>query len=184
MTGDVGARPEEAVTIVRSMCRLCSLQCGILVTTSSERVLDVKPDPEHEVSRGYMCPKGRALPISHHAPDRLDHATMGRRPHRRQVTPDEMVDDLGSRLVRIRDEHGPDAIAFYYGGPTFADSAGGSLVVRLASALGTRSVYSTISLDTIARRTAMRLIIGRWPAAPTFDVRNLKLLVLFGLNPQ
>lgn len=186
MTGDPGAVLDTAaaVTTVRSMCRICAIHCGILVTTRGDRVVDIKPDPHHEVSRGYMCPKGRALQISHHAPDRLDHATIGRGPHRRQVTPEEMVDDLGSRLARIRDEHGPDAIAFYFGGPAFADSAGGSLGVRFATALGTRSVYSTNSLDSIARRTAMRLMMGRWPAMPTFDVRHCKLLVLFGLNPQ
>ncbi|MCU1485087.1 MAG: molybdopterin oxidoreductase [Actinomycetia bacterium] len=171
-------------TTVRSMCRICSIQCGILVTTDGDRILDIKPDPDHEVSRGYMCPKGRALQISHHAPDRLDHATIGRGTQRRQVTPEEVVDDLGQRLAKIRDEHGPDAIAFYYGGPTFADTAAGGLAVRFAKALGTRSVYSTTSLDSIARRTAMRLMIGRWPAGPSFDARRCNLLVLFGLNPQ
>ena len=173
-----------AVTTVQTMCRICAIQCGILVSVRDDRVVGIKPDPQHAVSQGYMCPKGRALQISHHAPDRLDHATIGREPHRRQVTPEEMVDDLGSRLARIRDEHGPDAIAFYFGGPAFADSAGGTLGVRFATALGTRSVYSTNSLDSIGRRTAMRLMMGRWPAMPTFDVRHCTLLVLFGLNPQ
>jgi anaerobic selenocysteine-containing dehydrogenase len=171
-------------TTVRSMCRICAIHCGILVTTDAERVVDIKPDPDHPISRGYMCPKGRALQLSHHAPDRLDHASVGRGDERRRVPVEEMVDDLGARLAAIRDEHGPDAIAFYFGGPAFADSAGGSLGVRFANQLGTRSVYSTNSLDSIARRTAMRMMMSRWPAMPTFDVRNCNLLVLFGLNPQ
>lgn len=176
-----GARP---VKTVRSMCRICSIHCGILVTTDGERVLDIKPDSEHVLSQGYMCPKGRALQLSQHGPDRLDHATIGRGPRRHQVTPEAMLDDLGARLARIREEHGPDAIAFYFGGAGFADSAGGALGSRFANALGTTSVYSTQSLDSIARRTALRLMSDRWASNPTFDVRNCELLVLFGLNPQ
>lgn len=166
------------------MCRICAIHCGMVVTTENDRVVDIQPDPDHPVSKGYMCPKGRALRISHHAEDRLDHATVGRGAERRSLPVEAMVDDLGERLRRIRDEHGPDAIAFYFGGPAYADSAGGSMGTRFAKLLGTRSVYSTNSLDSIARRTAMRLMVGRWPVMPTFDVANCELLVLFGLNPQ
>ena len=166
------------------MCRICAIHCGMLVTTEGDRVVDIAPDPQHAISKGYMCPKGRALQISHHAADRLDHATVGRGPQRRRATPEEMVDDLGARLALIRDEHGPDAIAFYFGGPVFADSAAGGLSVAFSRNLGTRSVYSTNSLDSIARRTALRMMMGRWPAMPTFDVHNCRMLVLFGLNPQ
>jgi anaerobic selenocysteine-containing dehydrogenase len=166
------------------MCRICAIHCGILVTTDGDQVVDIKPDPAHALSQGYMCPKGRALQISQHAPNRLDHATVGRGAERHQVRPDEMLDDLGTRLARIREEHGTDAIAFYFGGAAFADSAGGPLGTRFATELGTTSVYSTTSLDSIARRTALRLMTDRWASNPTFDVRHCELLVLFGLNPQ
>src|SRR5262245_36160315 len=99
---------------VKSMCRICVVHCGILVTTEGEQVVDAQADPDHGVSHGYVCPKGRALGTSQHDPNRLDHASMGRGDDRRRVTPEEMVDDLGDRLVRIRDEHGPDAIAIFY----------------------------------------------------------------------
>src|SRR4051794_5874167 len=104
------------VKTVRSMCRICAIHCGILVTTDGDEVVDIKPDPDHALSQGYMCPKGRALQVSQHAADRLDHATIGRGPDRHEVRPDEMLDDLGERLARIREEHGVDAIAFYFGG--------------------------------------------------------------------
>ena len=38
-----------------------------------------------------------------------------------------------------------------------AASAGGPLGVALASKLGTKSVYTTYSLDSIGRRTALRM---------------------------
>ena len=57
----------EASRTVRSMCQICAINCGILVTTDGERVLRIEPDPEHPLSQGYLCPKGRALQVSHHA---------------------------------------------------------------------------------------------------------------------
>src|SRR5215203_85499 len=56
-----------------SFCRICAAACGIVVRVDGDRVLEVRGDLDHPVSRGYTCPKGRALPAFHHDPDRLDH---------------------------------------------------------------------------------------------------------------
>jgi anaerobic selenocysteine-containing dehydrogenase len=172
-----------ATKTVKSMCRICVVHCGLLVTTECDQVIDIQGDPDHGVSHGYVCPKGRALRTSQHDPNRLDYASIGRGAERRRVTPEEMVDDLGRRLAEIRDEHGPDAIAFFYGTAAQLDSAGGSLGFALAPRLGTRSVYTTNSLDSIGRRTALRMMSGRSPLFPTFDFRGATLMAFFGINP-
>ena len=46
--------------------------CGITVTVEGDRVLKVRGDEAHPISKGYTCPKGRALPEWHHHPHRLD----------------------------------------------------------------------------------------------------------------
>ena len=53
---------------VLSYCRICAAACGITVTVDGERVVRVRGDAEHPVSRGYTCAKGRGLPEWHHAP--------------------------------------------------------------------------------------------------------------------
>jgi anaerobic selenocysteine-containing dehydrogenase len=67
--------------IFNSFCaRLCSGTCGILVTRKGQTITEVKGDPDCEFNRGYICPKGRALPELLYHPDRLKHLhTVGRR---------------------------------------------------------------------------------------------------------
>jgi anaerobic selenocysteine-containing dehydrogenase len=35
------------VTVQKSVCRICTTQCGILVTIDDERVVEVRGDAEH-----------------------------------------------------------------------------------------------------------------------------------------
>ena len=56
-----------------SFCRICNAFCSVLVTTRGDRVVQVRSDPDHPVSQGYSCPKGRAAAAFHHDPRRLDH---------------------------------------------------------------------------------------------------------------
>jgi anaerobic selenocysteine-containing dehydrogenase len=53
-------RPGNVKT-VRSYCRVCTVQCGLLVDLEDDRVVRVRGDKGHPASRGYTCPKGRAL---------------------------------------------------------------------------------------------------------------------------
>ncbi len=187
-----GIGPNSAITITadgaevrttRTMCRICVGHCGLLVTTMGDQVVEIKADQEHPLSHGYTCPKGRNMAATQHDPRRLDHATIGRGDERRKVAPEELVDDLGARLAAIVEEHGPDAVAFYWGSGGVLDAAGGSLGRGFANSLGTQSVYTTATLDTAGRETSYRLMQGRSPMFPTYDEENCEFLVLFGLNP-
>jgi anaerobic selenocysteine-containing dehydrogenase len=81
-----------------SYCRICAAACGTVVTIDRERVLRVRGDAEHPVSRGYTCSKGRSLAARHHSPTRLD------RPRLRgaEVGWDDLLDDLSHELRRHR----------------------------------------------------------------------------------
>ena len=66
---------------VKSFCRICTAVCGILVEVEGDRVLKVRGDPDHPLSHGYTCAKGRALVASTTTPtgwsDRCCGATAG-----------------------------------------------------------------------------------------------------------
>ena len=63
----------------RSFCRICNAMCGIVVTVGTDgSVEQVRGDADHALSRGYTCPKGRAIPSLHHDPRRLDRPLVGR----------------------------------------------------------------------------------------------------------
>src|SRR5579864_4639930 len=122
-TGEVHTLP--------SLCRVCTSVCGILVDVAGNDVMRVRGDPDHPLSHGYTCAKGRTLPRLHHHPDRIE------RPLRRidgslqPTTWDDCLDDLGSRVRTIIDRHGPAAVGVFIGSGVGMDAAGH----RMAQAL-------------------------------------------------
>ena len=77
-----------------SYCRICAAACGITVTVDGDRVLRVRGDAGHPVSRGYTCSKGRGLAAWHHRDGRLDRPRL----RGREVAWDDVLDDLAAVL--------------------------------------------------------------------------------------
>jgi anaerobic selenocysteine-containing dehydrogenase len=163
----------------RTYCRICPVQCGIVVTVDAGRVLDVRGDPQHPVSQGYTCPKGRAAGDLHHHPRRLDAPRLRGREEPWPV----VLDDLARTLAELAGTHGPDAVAVYHGTWSWMDAHGRAAVEALVRHLGTRSRYSAVSVDAIARIVVSQLLTGGPGLLPALDVDDPGLTVLVGTNP-
>ncbi|MHB8465259.1 MAG: molybdopterin-containing oxidoreductase family protein [Acidimicrobiales bacterium] len=162
-----------------SYCRICAASCGILVDVDGDRVLGVRGDPDHPVSKGYTCPKGRALGAFHHGPGRLDHPRL----HGKAVSWDELLDDLGAGLGSTRDADGADAIGFYLATGLGFDSAGQVSSMTWFASLGSRSVYTAVTVDNAPVLTAAELVTGQAMLNPVWDPGQPGLLIAFGINP-
>src|SRR3954471_12876274 len=100
-----------------TFCRICEAHCGMIATVEDGRVTTLRPDSDHPLSAGYACPKGIAMTDVQNDPDRVLH------PMRRRadgsgfdrVTWDAALADIGSRLKRVRDQHGAKSIGWYMG---------------------------------------------------------------------
>ena len=169
----------EAIVEHRTFCRICPVLCGLLVQTQGEQVLQVRGDPEHPITHGYTCPKGRALAEFHHHPQRLDRPVV----RSRHVSWDDMLDDLGNTLARIIDESGPDAVAAYFGTWSWMDALGRARADELLRHIGSKSRYSAITVDAIARLTVAELMGGLGALLPSIDADDPGLTVLIGTNP-
>lgn len=170
------------MNVERSYCRICIANCGILVTVEGDQVIEVRGDPDHPISKGYVCPKGRALGTSHHSARRLDGAYVGRGEARRHTTVPAAISDLGAKLREIMAEHGPGSIGFFMGSGGFVDPAGGFVLRRLGAALGTKHFYSTGTVDSVAKTLVTALMGGTTALIPHPDEQG-KLMVLVGSNP-
>lgn len=181
MVSSADARPGGSGAEVpeRTFCRICQAFCGLVVDVDHGRVVRVRADRDHPVSRGYTCPKGRALDELHRDPRRL----LAHRMHGRRVTADELLDDLAARLGRIRDEHGPDAVAVYRGTAAYFDSAALVALGALVGGLGTRSLYTTSTIDQVARFWVAELMGGMFNALPLVDHERASCTILVGTNP-
>ncbi|CAB4725192.1 unannotated protein [freshwater metagenome] len=173
------AIPDVAAIDHPTFCRICPVLCGLVVSTEGDSVVRVRGDQSHPVSRGYSCAKGRALGSFHHHPRRLDEPRL----HGVPASWDETLDDLATQLARIVRESGPDAVAVYFGTWSWMDAFGRMQAEAIVRALGSRSRYSAVTVDAIARLTVAELVGGFGGLLPALDVDNAGLTVLIGTNP-
>jgi anaerobic selenocysteine-containing dehydrogenase len=169
--------------VVRSFCRICTAVCGILVEVDGDDVVKVRGDPAHPLSHGYTCAKGRALPGVHHHPDRIEAPQVRRDGRLVPVSWDEALDDLGSRLTAIIDEHGPQAVGVYFGSGLGMDAAGYRMMEALFGAIGTPAKFSPLTIDGTAK-TLVSHLVGAFPGFTShIDYERAALVLYIGVNP-
>ena len=162
-----------------SFCRICAAACGIVVTVDGDRVLEVRGDPEHPVSRGYTCPKGRAIPAFHHRPDRLDRPRLGAT----EAPWDDVLDDLAARLAETRATHGNDAVGAYMGTGLAYDINGWMTAERFLGLLRTKQRYTPATIDNAAILRSAELVTGQMGISTVWNPEDSRLLLVIGSNP-
>jgi len=165
---------------VHSFCRVCTSVCGILVDVDGDEVIRVRGDQDHPFSRGYTCAKGRALPLLHHHPDRLERPRMRVDGRLQDTAWDACLDDLGARLKDIIDRHGPESVAFYF---STMESAGFRMAEALHAAIGTPAKFSPLTIDGTAKPLVSDLVGGFMGLSGRTDLDDADFLMLVGVNP-
>jgi anaerobic selenocysteine-containing dehydrogenase len=168
---------------VRTFCRVCTSVCGILVDVDGDEVVRVRGDRDHPFSHGYTCPKGRALPQMHHHPDRLERPLMRVDGTLRPATWDACLDDLGTRLRAIIDEHGPASVGILFGTGVGMDAAGYRIAQSLHAAIGTPAKFSPLTIDGTAKVLIAELMGGSSALTGRPDYGDATLAVFIGSNP-
>lgn len=162
-----------------TFCRFCVALCGVIVETDGDRVVGVRGDPDHPLSRGYTCPKGRALGAWHHHPRRLDRPRVDGREHSWSDT----LADLGARLRTVVEESGPSAVGVHFATGSAFDAAGRRTGEKLLQAIGSRSKYTSTTIDTPCKPLVSLMMSGHPGLVPALDHRDATLPVFIGVNP-
>lgn len=108
----------------KSYCRICGSGCGIIVSLDGQQVVKVRADEDHPVSKGYTCPKGRALGFDHHREERLEVPMIRENGVLREASWDYVLDDLAAKLSGIIAASGPRGVGTFIGGGGFLDASG------------------------------------------------------------
>jgi anaerobic selenocysteine-containing dehydrogenase len=98
--------------------RDCPDACSIVATVENDRVTKIGGDPDHPVTRGFLCWRTNHYLATQYAPDRLLGPLWRPRLDAdfRAVSWDEALDHAAERLTTIRRESGPAAIFHYRSG--------------------------------------------------------------------
>jgi anaerobic selenocysteine-containing dehydrogenase len=163
---------------IRTFCRVCQAQCGLVLDVDGDRIVRVNGDRDHAVSRGYTCSKGRALAPIRDRADRLVQPYLGGSP----ATWGATLSDLSGRLTRLIDEHGPASVACYRSSGWVFDTIGRMAVDRWCRAIGTNQLYSPATIDTPNRQLVPDLVAGAPFLQPLVDWEHTTLLIVLGQN--
>src|SRR5882757_345366 len=165
-------------------CRICEPLCGLIATVENGRLVDVRPDKDNPISKGFACPKGIGMISVHNSSDRLLHP-MHRQPDGSfvRVSWDLALKDIGERLRTIIAEHGKDAIGVYFGNPTAFSYSAFTWVKGMTDALGSPHFYSSGSQDTNTRFVASKLLYGSPLTISVPDLHRTDFLFMLGANP-
>ncbi len=164
-------------------CPLCEATCGLVLEIDDDRITRVTGDPEHPLSRGYICPKGAALGELDHDPDRLTTPRIRTGDTWRDVPWDEAFAFIDERLRAVDEEHGRDAVGMYLGNPNVHTLAGQLYAKAFRQALRPGMVTTASTVDQMPKHRSSAELFGDPLAIPVPDIDRTDLLVVFGANP-
>ncbi|HVQ35116.1 MAG TPA: molybdopterin-dependent oxidoreductase, partial [Candidatus Bathyarchaeia archaeon] len=167
---------------VRTTCnRDCPDACGIVATVEDGRITKIQGDPDHPVTRGFLCYRTSRFLERQYDPDRLTTPLMRRGDGFVPVSWDDALDRIAETMLRIKSESGPAAILHY--------RSGGSLGLvkflsdRLFGLFGPTAVKSG-DICSGAGDAAQLTDFGEEDSNDLFDLLNARTIVLWGKNPH
>lgn len=166
----------------KSFCRMCIAACGVELTIDGQRIVGIRGDRSHPISAGYACFKGLQAADAHHGAARQLH-TLRRRAAGgfERVGTEAAFDEIAARLRAIVARDGADAVALFRGTAGFHTSTAFRMHGAFLAALGSSSLYTTLTIDQSAKYIAAGRL-GVWQAGQChFDALDAALV--FGCNP-
>jgi len=103
----------------RTICFECHSRCGVFIEVEQGRIVGIRGDKDHPISRGFICPKARAVKEIVYHPERIT------KPLKRdgekgqgqwvEISWDEALREIGSRLLRYKADNGAESVVFGQG---------------------------------------------------------------------
>jgi anaerobic selenocysteine-containing dehydrogenase len=175
----------EMPEVRHSVCALdCPDCCSLLINVQEGKGSHLRGNPEHPVTRGFLCGKVARYLDREYSPDRLLY------PQKRsgakgegkfeRISWDEALDTIAGRLRRVSDEYGSEAILPYSFAGTMGLLNGSGMDRRFFHRLGASRLDRTICSS--AGGAALKQTLGfRYGTEPE-QFRESKLIIAWAAN--
>jgi len=168
-----------------SVCALdCPDACGLLVHIEDGGATKLRGDPNHPVTRGFLCGKVAQYLEREYSPDRLlyPQKRTGAKGQGRftRISWSEAIDTIATRLAAIAQEHGPESILPYSYAGTMGLLNGSGMDRRFFHRLGASRLDRTICSSTGG--AALTATLGLRYATEPEQFRHSKLIIAWGAN--
>ena len=140
----------------------------------------LRGDPDHPVTRGFLCHRTGEYLHTQYSPDRLLHPLIRRDGVLTPATWDEAIDLVATQMLQIRAESGPEAIFHYRSGGSLGMLKG--VTDHLFAAFGPVTTKSG-DICSGAGDAAQLADFGEEDSHDVFDLLNSRHVLLWGKNP-
>jgi anaerobic selenocysteine-containing dehydrogenase len=173
-------------TLFRGACpHDCPDTCATITEVRDGRAIAFYADPEHPVTRGWLCAKVRPYLERVYHPDRLTHPLRRVGPKGggrwERVSWDEAIAAIAGRWQAISAEYGAAAILPYSYSGTLGMLQTAVVDARLWGRMGASGLDRAICCA--GSHAAVAATLGARHSADYADVRNSKLVLIWGHNP-
>ncbi len=184
--------------IVKAACpHDCPDACGVLITAQDGRATKIQGDPEHPVTRGFLCAKVAKYLDRVYSPDRVLHpmrriapkgpgqpnAAVGTNAGAevwKRISWDEALAEITSRFRAISSEFGSEAILPYSYGGTLGALNGGSMDRRFFHRLGASELDRTIC--SAAGEAGLKSVLGVKLGTEPEQFHHSKYIIAWAAN--
>ncbi|MGH9665783.1 MAG: molybdopterin-dependent oxidoreductase, partial [Bryobacteraceae bacterium] len=171
--------------IAHSVCALdCPDACGLVLSVSDGKATRLRGDPEHPITRGFLCGKVAQYLEREYSPDRLlyPQKRIGAKGEGRfqRIGWDEALDTIAEKLQRVAAAQGPESILPYSYAGTMGLLNGSGMDRRFFHRLGASRLNRTIcsAAGSVALLASLGLRYGTEPE----QFRESKLILAWGAN--
>jgi len=180
-------------SVVHAACpHDCPDACGVLITIEDGRATKIQGDPEHPVTRGFLCAKVAKYLDRVYSPDRVLYpmrrvATKGpcgagapAREVFQRFSWDEALDEITQKFQQIIAQFGPEAILPYSYGGTLGALNGASMDRRFFHRLGASQLARTIC--STAGEEGLKSVIGIKLGTEPEQFAHSRYIIAWGAN--
>ena len=176
------AAADAKTEIKRTICTHCSVGCGIYAEVQDGVWTGQEPAFDHPFNRGAHCAKGASVREHGHGERRLKYPMKLSGGKWQKISWDQAIDEVGDRILKIREESGPDAV--YWLGSAKHNNEQAYLFRKFAALWGTNNVDHQAR---ICHSTTVAGVANTWGYGAMTnsynDMHNSKAMILIGSNP-
>lgn len=170
---------------VKTICPYCGVGCGLILQAENGKLLGTKPDKDHPISKGALCPKGATAHEFVQHPDRLTSPLVRQNGQLVAVSWDEAYDYIVREIQRLQSTYGYDSLALI-------SSTRSTVEENYIAQKFARAVLHTNNVDQCQRICHSATVTGLSTVLGTGAMSNSisefldpgpKVLMIIGANP-
>ncbi len=178
---DTTRKPGVETTIRRSVCTHCSVGCGVIAEVQNGVWTGQEPDFDSPFNLGAHCAKGASVREHGHGDKRVKYPMKLVDGKWKRLSWEEAVDEIGDKLLEIREKSGPDAV--FWCGSSKSSNEGSYLQRKFAGFWGTNNIDHQAR---ICHSTTVAGVANTWGYGAMTnsynDMHNSKSMIFIGSN--